>query len=109
MFLLIPKYNIVFRGNTYWNQRVTVDFGNGEETGRMYGYQILAQLYNTNSSKELRGIEFPKGDITGKIKILLERTNKDTKVTEDITDSAFKALMVAFKGKNPIKELKQDD
>ena len=83
-----PKYNIVFRGNTYWNQRVTVDFGNGEETGRMYGYQILAQLYNTNSSKELRGIEFPKGDITGKIKILLERTNKDTKVTEDITDSA---------------------
>ena len=34
--------------------------------------------------------------------------NPDKKV-DDITDSAFKALMIAFKGKNPIEELKQDD
>ncbi len=31
------------------------------------------------------------------------------KKVDDITDSAFKTLMIAFKGKNPIEELKQDD
>ena len=31
------------------------------------------------------------------------------KKVDDITDSAFKALMIAFKGKNPIEELKQDE
>ena len=35
-----------------------------------------------------------------------ENTNKNV---EDVTDSAFKALMIAFKGENPIEELKQDD
>lgn len=35
-----------------------------------------------------------------------ENLNKNI---EYVTDSAFKALMIAFKGKNPIKELKQDD
>ena len=35
-----------------------------------------------------------------------ENPNKNV---EDVTDSAFKVLTIAFKGKNPIEELKQDD
>jgi hypothetical protein len=35
-----------------------------------------------------------------------ENPNKNV---DDITDSAFKVLMIAFKGKNLIKELKQDE
>lgn len=31
------------------------------------------------------------------------------KNVDDVTESAFKILMIIFKGKNPIKELKQDE
>ena len=35
------------------------------------------------------------------------KENPNKKV-EDITDSAFKVLMIAFRGKNPIEDLKDD-
>jgi hypothetical protein len=50
--------------------------------------------------------EFLKSIIALGVRFGQENPNKNV---EDVTDSAFKALMIAFKGKNPIKELKQDD
>lgn len=50
--------------------------------------------------------EFLKSIIALGIRFGQENPNKNV---DDITDSAFKVLMVAFKGKNPIKELKQDE
>lgn len=50
--------------------------------------------------------EFLKSIIALGVRFGQENTNKNV---EDVTDSAFKALMIAFKGKNPIGELKQDD
>ena len=53
---------------------MTVDYGEGDTLGRMYGYGILLQLYNENSSKGLKGIEYPTGEITFDIDMKLERT-----------------------------------
>ena len=50
--------------------------------------------------------EFLKSIIALGVRFGQENTNKNV---EDVTDYAFKALMIAFKGKNPIGELKQDD
>ena len=46
--------------------------------------------------------EFLKSIIALGVRFGQENTNKNV---EDVTDSAFKALMIAFKGKNPIGEL----
>ena len=35
--------------------------------------------------------------------------NNPNKKVDDVTNAAFKALIFTFKGKNPIKELKQND
>lgn len=50
--------------------------------------------------------EFLKSIIALGVRFGQENPNKNV---EDITDSAFESLMIAFKGKNPIEELKQDD
>lgn len=50
--------------------------------------------------------EFLKSIIALGVRFGQENPNKKV---EDVTDSAFKVLMIASKGKNPIKELKQDD
>lgn len=50
--------------------------------------------------------EFLKSIIALGVRFGQENTNKNV---EDVTDSAFKALMIAFKGENPIEELKQDE
>ena len=83
-----PKYNIQLVRNTYWDQRVTVDFGNGDETGRMYSYGFTIQLRNESASKGLKGIEFPNGDITFDIKLKMEKSDLGSSVTEDITDKS---------------------
>ena len=82
-----PNYNVKLARNTDWqSERVEVDYGSGKTQGRMYGYSILLQLYNTNSSKGLKGIEFPKGDITLDINLKMEKSDLgDSKLT-DITD-----------------------
>ena len=83
-----PKYNIVFLRNGSWDQRVTVNFGNGDETGRMYSYGFVLQLYNEDISKGLKGIEFPQGDITFDIKMKLERTLTGQMQSEDVTETS---------------------
>ena len=83
-----PRYNIKLVNNSYWNQRVDVDFGEGSEVGRMYGYGFVIQLYNTSPSKALKGLEFPKGDITFDIKLKMERSDVGSKEVEDITKNS---------------------
>ena len=80
-----PRYNIKLVNNSYWNQRVTVDFGAGDEIGRMYGYGFVIQLYNTSPSKALKGLEFPKGNITFDIKLKMERSDLGSSEVQDIT------------------------
>ena len=83
-----PSYNIKFVRNDGCNKRTTVDYGNGETQGRMYGYWFVLQLYGDNSSKGLKGIEYPKGDITFDIDMKMERTIFGSTQREDITDNA---------------------
>ena len=45
------KYNIQLVRNTYLEDKTTVDYGQGETAGRMYGYGFTVQLYNDNESK----------------------------------------------------------
>lgn len=68
-----PSYNINITRNSMVNYRSYFDFlsNNESETatddsiyGRMQGYGITLQLYNSDASKSLKGIEIPKGDIT---------------------------------------------
>lgn len=49
--------------------------------------------------------EFLKSIIALGVRFGQENPNKKV---DDITDSAFKSLMIAFRGKNPIEELKDD-
>ena len=83
-----PKYNIQLVKNGYWDQRVTVDFGNGNETGRMYSYGFTVQLRNENASKGLKGIEFPKGNITFDIKLKMEKSGLGSTEVLDITNES---------------------
>ena len=75
-----PRYNIQLKtynsdGNTWGISGIlsTYDFSTGNDKaldkdagsiyGRGYGMGITIQLYNSNSDKNLKGIEFPRGDI----------------------------------------------
>ena len=87
-----PKYNIKISQNTSLQNKVTVDYGEGDTLGRMYGYGLLLQLYNDNSSKGLKGIEYPKGDITFDIDMQLVRTLFESTATEDITSQCTPVL-----------------
>ena len=81
-----PKYNIKISQNSNMKNKVTVDYGLGDKEGRMYGFGILLQLYNDNSNKGLKGIEYPDGDITFDIDLKLERTLFGSSQRENITD-----------------------
>ena len=87
-----PKYNIKISQNGNLQNKVTVDYGNGDTLGRMYGYGLLIQLYNDNSSKGLKGIEYPSGDITFDIDMKLERTKFESSEKEDITSECIPIL-----------------
>lgn len=50
--------------------------------------------------------EFLKSIIALGVRFGQENPNKKV---EDITNAAFKALIFSFKGKNPIKELEQNE
>ena len=86
-----PSYNIKLVQNSSLQKKVTVDYGDGDTSGRMYGYALIYQLYNQSSSKGLKGIEYPSGDITCDIEITLLRTDFDGTET-DITDSCTPVL-----------------
>lgn len=68
-----PKYNIALKKSSFCNELGYYDTTTGKESkektdgaayGRMQGYSLEFQLYNNSASKGLKGLEFPKGDIS---------------------------------------------
>ena len=86
------KYNIKLNRNVQLADKTTVDYGEGNTSGRMYGYSFELQIYNENESKELKGIEYQNGDITFDIDLKLERSRFGSNELEDITDEATPIL-----------------
>ena len=86
------KYNIQLVRNASLANKTTVDYGQGETNGRMYGYSFTVQLYNNNESKGLKGVEYPKGEISFDINLKLERSKFESSELEDITDEALPIL-----------------
>ena len=80
------KYNIQLARNGSLENKTTVDYGQGETPGRMYGYGFTVQLYNDNESKGLKGLEYPEGEISFDIDLKLERTEIGSTNIEDITN-----------------------
>lgn len=86
------KYNIQLNRNDELANRTTVDYGEGATNGRMYGYSFAVQLYNEYDSKGLKGIEYPKGEISFDINLKLERTKFESQELEDITNECTPIL-----------------
>lgn len=79
-----PKYNIQLKNNEILNlvaggAGTSVDFndGQGEISGRMYGCHAILQLQGDSTSKGLKGVEVPAGDITFDINLAIERSGQD--------------------------------
>ena len=87
-----PSYNIKLNRNSYCSKRLTVDYDSQEITGRIYGYSFIVQLYNKDKEKGMKGIEFPKGDITFDIDLKFERSNVSGSGLEDITNNCTPLL-----------------
>lgn len=87
-----PRYNVRINRNQELSSKTTVDYGNGDTAGRMYGYGIILELYNQSQAKGLKGIEYPKDDITFDINLKLERSGFQTSELEDITDKCTPVL-----------------
>ena len=79
------KYNIELHRNTNLATKTTMNYGEGNTEGRMYGYTFAIQLYNDNQSKGLKGLEYPKGEISFDIDLKLERSKFESTELEDIT------------------------
>ena len=88
------KYNVQLHNNTGdLSNKTTVDYGEGETSGRMYGYGFTVQLYNDNVSKGLKGLEYPKGEISFDIDLKLERSDfNNPNEFEDITNECTPIL-----------------
>ena len=87
-----PRYNVKITQNGNLQIKTTLNYGNGDTKGRIYGYGIALQLYNTSVSKGLRGIEYATGDITFDIDMKLERTLFGSAQREDITSECTPVL-----------------
>ena len=89
----VGKYNVQLHSNTtYLSNKATVDYGEGETSGRMYGYGFTVQLYNDDESKGLKGLEYPEGEISFDIDLKLERSKLGSSELEDITDECTPIL-----------------
>ena len=86
------KYNIQLYRNERLATKTNVDYGEGLKEGRMYGYTFAVQLYNENAEKGLKGIEYPKGEISFDINLKLERSKFESKELEDITNECTPIL-----------------
>ena len=84
-----PNYNIRLIRNTNCAQRTTVKIDEKDVTGRMYGYALVYQLYNQAVSKGLKGVEYPTGDITFDLEMILKKKNAQgggyTNITDEVT------------------------
>ncbi|MGN0243715.1 MAG: collagen binding domain-containing protein [Lachnospiraceae bacterium] len=80
-----PAFNIKLQRNTSLERKIsTSEYGVENQSGRLYGYGIALQLLNDSErpEKDLKGLEFPTGDITFDLKLKVQRTIG----TSDITD-----------------------
>ena len=85
-----PSYNIELKQNTNLYKQVNIE---ENITGRVYGYFLGLQLYNgDNPDKGMKGIEFPKGNITFDIDLKLEKTPNGENNPVDITAEATPIL-----------------
>ena len=83
----VGKYNIRLVSNAEnLSNKVTLDFGDGNKEGRLYGYGFAIELHNDNKEKGLKGVEYPQGDITFDFDLKLERTRENSDELEDITN-----------------------
>ena len=88
-----PSYNIKFVRNTnLYKRALGLNYDGQIIDGRAYGYAFILQLYNKDVSKGLKGIEYPKGDITFDIDLKFERTDLGSTRREDITDECTPLL-----------------
>ena len=87
-----PKYNIRLKNNSRLGRRVSVNYGEGNTIGRMYGYSITLQLYNDNIDKGMKGIEIPTGDITFDIDLKVTKNKQGETTEEDITNELMPIL-----------------
>ena len=86
------KYNIQLHNNTFISNKTTVDYGEGNIEGRMYGHGFTVQLCNDHESKGLKGLEYPEGEISFDINLKLERSKFGSSELEDITNEATPIL-----------------
>ena len=88
-----PKYNIMINKNSQLSKKTTVDINGSNVEGRMYGFGLGLMLYGDNASKGLRGIEYPKGDITFELTSKIEKISMlDTSNVQDITSQCTPLL-----------------
>ena len=85
-----PRLNVQLKRNTYVNYRSYFDDEKKDEVdsktatstyGRMQGYGITLQLYNSNPDNKIKGIELPKGEIT--FDLTFNELNGTTDVTNE--------------------------
>ena len=86
------RYNIELKYNDQLANKTTVDYGNGNTRGRMYGYGFTVQLYNDSVEKGLKGLEYPEGEITFDIDLNMLRTKENSSELEDITSDCTPIL-----------------
>lgn len=87
-----PRYNVKLIRNGNLSNKATVDYGEGNIAGRMYGYGVLLELYNNSVDKGLKGIEYPNGDIKFDINLKLTRTEFQSTAQTDITSECTPVL-----------------
>ena len=80
-----PKYNIRLVRKSI--KRYLPNPNNSGEYGIVHGFWATLQLYNSDQSKKLKGIEYPTGDITFDLNVKLEKTDKKENLIEDVTDT----------------------
>ena len=80
-----PSYNLKLIKNS-WNAIEYINENGQKVEGKLNGYNVLLQLYGDNSSKGLKGIEYPKGKITFDVELNLERHDINSGNIEIITD-----------------------
>lgn len=106
-----PSLNVQLKRNSNMNYKSYFDDEKKDEVesktatstyGRMQGYAITLQLYNTDLDKEIKGIELPKGEIA------FDLTFNELNGTKDITNEEnytpkmweYKENSDSTKGKN---------
>ncbi|MCD7814458.1 MAG: Cna B-type domain-containing protein [Lachnospiraceae bacterium] len=89
-----PRYNLNLVRNTYCNYLAYFDTESGTISGtdvegsvygRLEGYALTLQLYNTSADKGLKGIELPTGDITFDLTFTETLDGTDVSTQEDYT------------------------